>query len=275
MKPASFSWLMPYAIAFVVFLYLPVLLLPLFSFNASATPTLPLSGFTFDWYESLAANKPMHSAAWNSLIVGAASAALSTVLGFCAARAMTRHAFAGRNMAAALIMAPLVLPEIIIAISLLIVILAIGLQLSLMTVIAGHVLVCTPYCVSVMASGFEGFDNSLEEASRDLGETAFGTLRRVTLPVLFPSILSSALVSFTVSLDEFILAFFLSGNDPTLPVYVWGQLRFAAKLPAVLALGSIMLILSLVLVAFAEFFRRRGEARLRRDYSLPEPANET
>ncbi len=250
-----------YVALYVAILYFPVLLLPVFSFNNSATPKLPLTGFTFKWYESMASNEAMHSAAWNSLVVGVSSALLSTILGICAARAMTRHSFRGKNIASGLIMAPLILPEIIIAISLLVVLLGIGLQLSLFTVIMGHLLICLPYSVTVLVSGFEGFDPSMEEASRDLGETAFGTLRRVTLPMLMPSIISSLLVTFTISLDEFILAFFLSGTEPTLPVYIWGQLRFAAKLPNVLALGSILIAASLVMLTVAEIIRRRAERR--------------
>ncbi len=256
-RAASFP-LFAYAILFLVFLYLPVLLLPLFSFNASATPSLPLAGFTLDWYKSLGSNATLHRAAWNSLIVAIATAIISTILGMCAARAMTRYKFRGMAIASGLIMAPLILPEIIIAVSLLIVLLGMGLPLSLVTITLGHVLFCTPYAISVLVSGFEGFDPSLEEAGRDLGDTAFDTLRRITIPVLFPAILSSMLVSFTISIDEFMLAFFLGGNEPTLPVYIWGQLRFAAKLPAVLALGSIMLLGSLLLLTLAEIVRRRA-----------------
>jgi spermidine/putrescine transport system permease protein len=158
-------------------------------------------------------------------------------------------------------MAPLVLPEIIIAVSLLLVLLQLGMQLSLFTVVLGHILICIPYSVTVLISGFEGFDRSLEEASADLGESAWGTFRRVTLPLVAPAIISSLLVSFTISLDEFILAFFLSGTEPTLPVYIWGQLRFAAKLPSVLALGTLLLIASFLLLSIAEIMRRRAARR--------------
>ncbi len=161
----------------------------------------------------------------------------------------------------ALIMMPLVLPEIVIAISLLLVILHLGLGLSLITVVLGHVLICVPYSITVLISGFEGFDPAYEEASADLGESAFGTFRRVTLPMMMPAVIASLLVSFTISLDEFMVAFFLSGTDPTLPIYIWGQLRFAARLPAVLALGTLMLIGSLVLLAVAETLRRRAARR--------------
>jgi len=138
-----------------------------------------------------------------------------------------------------------------------------GMSLSLLTVTLGHVLVCLPYSITVLISGFEGFDRSLEEASADLGETSFGTFRRITLPMMTPAIISSLLVGFTISLDDFIMAFFLGGNDVTLPVYIWGQLRFAAKLPSVLALGTLLLVGSFILLTIAELLRRRAERRIR------------
>jgi spermidine/putrescine transport system permease protein len=255
------NWLAVYAGLYVAFLYLPVLLLPLFSFNDAATPNFPLSGFTWKWYEGLLDTPAMLDAAWNSFMVGTTVAITSTLLGICAARAMTRYRFRGQKPMTGLIMAPLVLPEIIIAVALLLVMLRMGLELSLLTVVLGHVLICTPYAVTVLIAGFEGFDRSLEEASADLGETAFGTFRRVTLPMMAPAIISSLLVSFTISLDEFILAFFLTGTDVTLPVYIWGQLRFAARLPGVLALGTVMLVLSFILLTIAEIYRRRAARR--------------
>ncbi|MDR6756742.1 spermidine/putrescine transport system permease protein [Mycoplana sp. BE70] len=250
-----------YVAVYFVFLYLPILLLPVFSFNNAATTTFPLAGFTTKWYASLWGNTVLLEAARNSLMVGICVSLLSTTLGICAARAITRYRFRGQHPATGLIMAPLFLPEIIVAVSLLMITLQLGLELSLLTVILGQVVFCIPYSMSVLVSGFEGFDRSLEEASYDLGETAFGTFRRVTLPVVAPAIVSSLLVTFTISLDEFILAFFLSGTEPTLPVYIWGQLRFAAKLPAVLALGSLMIVASVLLLTTAEVLRRRAERR--------------
>ncbi|MBD9373015.1 ABC transporter permease [Rhizobium sp. ARZ01] len=250
-----------YVAVYFLFLYLPILLLPIFSFNDAATTTFPLAGFTTKWYASLWGNTVLLQAARNSLFVGVCVSLLSTILGICAARAITRYRFRGQRPATALIMAPLFLPEIIVAVSLLMIVLQLGLELSLVTVILGQVVFCVPYSMSVLVSGFEGFDRSLEEASYDLGETAFGTFRRVTLPVVAPAIVSSLLVTFTISLDEFILAFFLSGTEPTLPVYIWGQLRFAAKLPSVLALGSLMIVASVLLLTTAEVLRRRAEHR--------------
>ena len=259
--PSGSSWLTAYAALYVGFLYLPVLFLPIFSINTSASPKFPLSGYTLQWYRDLPKTPALIDAAWNSLIVGVSAAVLSTVLGILAARAITRYRFPARRPIHGLIMAPLVLPEVIVAISMLLVMLQLGLSLSLFTVVLGHVLVCIPYSMTVLTSGFEGFDRSLEEASADLGESAFGTFRRVTLPMVTPAIISSLLVSFTISLDEFIIAFFLTGTDATLPIYIWGQLRFAAKLPGVLALGTLLLVGSFVLLSIAEILRRRAARR--------------
>ncbi len=165
------NWLPVYAVLFIAFLYLPVLLLPLFSVNEAATPRFPIEGFTLKWYAGLSKTPALLDAAWNSLIVGVSAALLSTILGICAARAITRYRFRGQQPMQGLIMAPLVMPEIIVAVSLLIVVLSAGMPLSLLTVTLGHVLVCVPYSISVLISGFEGFDRSLEEASADLGET--------------------------------------------------------------------------------------------------------
>ena len=139
----------------------------------------------------------------------------------------------------------------------LVVLMQLGLPLSLWTVILGHTLVCTPFSIAILNSAFANMDMSLEEASLDLGETRFGTFKRVILPMVSPGLISSLLICFTISLDEFIIAFFLTGTETTLPVYIWGQLRFPAKLPGVMALGFLMLLLSLVLLSLFEYFRRR------------------
>ncbi|MBA3448902.1 MAG: ABC transporter permease, partial [Pseudaminobacter sp.] len=191
MRKILSKWLPAYAFLYIVFLYLPVVFLPIFSVNASAIPKFPLTGLTLEWYRELPNTPALLDAAWNSFVVATAAAILSTVLGICAARAVTRYRFPARRAVTGLIMAPLVLPEIIVAISLLVVLLQLGLSLSLFTVVLGHVLICIPYSLTVLTAGFEGFDRSLEEASADLGESAFGTFRRVTLPMVAPAIISS------------------------------------------------------------------------------------
>ena len=134
------KWLLVYAFAYVAFLYLPVIFLPIFSVNTAVTPQFPLSGVTLKWYEGLLETPALTSAAWNSLMVGVSASILSTVFGICAARAITRYRFPGRSSIHGLLMAPLVLPEIILAVSMLLVMLQLGLSLSLVTVVFGHVL---------------------------------------------------------------------------------------------------------------------------------------
>lgn len=255
---------MVYAILYLVFLYLPVAFLPVFSFNNSTIVAFPLQEFTTQWYSDLARIPALKGAIWNSLQVALATALLSTLLGIFAARAVTQTRFPGKGLITGLIMSPLVLPEIIVAISMLIVFLNLGIKLSLLSVILGHTLLCIPFSTAVLMSSFEGFDRSLEEASLDLGETTLGTMLRVTLPIIMPGIISSILITFTISLDEFIIAFFLSGFEPTLPVYIWSQLRFPARLPSVLALGTLMLVFSLILLGLGEMLRRRSQRRLGR-----------
>jgi spermidine/putrescine transport system permease protein len=264
------NWLAVYATVYMVFLYAPVVLLPLFAFNDATIIAFPLSGFTTKWFSSLWTTESLHDAVGNSLIVALSTAILSTTFGAFAARAGARYLFPFKRGIMGLIMLPLVLPEIIIAVSLLVLLVQMGLSLSLWTVVIGHVLICTPFSIAVLNSAFQGMDMSLEEASFDLGETKAGTFRRVTLPLVMPGIVSSLLICFTISLDEFIIAFFLTGTDVTLPVYIWSQLRFPSKLPAVMALGTILLVLTVALLIAAEIFRRRAAERRGLDASTTE-----
>lgn len=257
-KFLSARWLAAYAVIYMLFLYAPVILLPLFAFNDATIVSFPLKGFTTKWFDVLWETGALHDAVKNSGIVAISTALLSTLLGACAARASARYRFPGKRPVMGFIMLPLVLPEIIVAVSLLVLLMQLGMSLSLWTVILGHVLICTPFSIAILSSAFQGLDNSLEEASFDLGETRWGTFRRVILPLVMPGVVSSLLICFTISLDEFIIAFFLTGTDVTLPVYIWSQLRFPTKLPSVMALGTILLALSVILLILAEWFRRRA-----------------
>ena len=255
------GWLAFYAVLYLAFLYAPIALLPIFAFNDSTVVAFPLSGFTGRWFAELTREPVLHEAALHSVLIAVITACLSTVLGICAARAGTRHLFPGKRPILGAIMLPLVLPEIIVAVALLVVFLQIGLSLSTLTVIAGHVLICTPFSIAVLNGAFAGLDPAMEEAARDLGETRWSAFRSVTLPLVAPGIVSSLLISFTISLDEFIIAFFLSGTQPTLPVYLFGQLRFPQKIPVVMALGTILVVLSVLLITGAEAYRRAGLRR--------------
>ncbi|MEO1704683.1 MAG: ABC transporter permease [Pseudomonadota bacterium] len=251
-----------YAIGYLLFLYLPIALLPLFAFNDSTVIAFPLDSFTFRWFISLRETPALHTAVRNSLIIAVLTAIFSTILGICAARAAAKYEFPLKRPIMGLIMVPLVLPEIIVGVSLLVVVVQLmDWSLGTWTVVGAHVLICTPFSIAILNGAFQNMDASLEEAAQDLGETPASTFRLVTLPLVMPGIISSLLISFTISLDEFIIAFFLTGSEPTMPVYIWGLLRFPQQLPTVMALGTILVVLSIVLLVIAEYFRRRGLAR--------------
>jgi len=250
-----------FAMAYLLFLYVPVLFLPIFSFNDSIFVAFPLKGFTTKWYEQMFADQEMLNALWISIKVGAIVAILSTMLGLLGAKAVTRYRMPGQGAVTGMIMLPLFIPEIILGISLLILINWITIPLSLWTVGVGHVMLCTPFAMAVMTSRLDGFDRSLEEASMDLGETPLMTFWRVTFPLALPGIVSSLLLTFIVSFDEFLLSFFLAAQELPLPVYIWSQLRFPAKLPSVLAMGALILIVSCVVVFFAEWVRQLGTSQ--------------
>ena len=254
-KGYLFKW---YVVLFLVFLYAPAVLLPVFAFNDSSIVSFPLKGFTIKWFEVLQSTEALHVAVRNSLIIAVTTAIFSTAFGVLAARASTRFAFPARRSIMGFIMLPMVLPEIIIGVSLLVVIVQLGFELSLFTIILGHILICTPFCIAILSSAFMNLDRSLEEASFDLGQTRWNTFWLVIFPLVMPGIVASLLIAFTISLDEFIIAFFLAGTEPTLPVYIWGQLRFPQKLPSLMALGTLLLVLSISLLVLADYFRRRG-----------------
>jgi spermidine/putrescine transport system permease protein len=256
-----------YALAYLAFLYIPVLLLPLFSFNDSLFIAFPLTGFTTKWYAALAQDEDMRTALWNTLKVGSAASLLSTLLGLLAAKALSRG-LPGGTFLLGFATLPLFIPDIVLGIALLILVTSLALPLSLVSVVIGHVLICLPFAIAVLMSRFEGFDVSLEEASRDLGESPWMTFWRVTFPLVLPGIVASLLLTFIVSFDDFLIAFFLCGTDATLPVYIWGELRFPYKLPNVLALGATILLASTALVVLAEWVRRFGLSGAARDRTI-------
>ena len=247
-----------HACLFLVVLYTPVLFIPLFSFNDSIYVRFPLQGFTTNRYVDLMSRDTVWKAMWNSVRVGISVATVSTILGVLAARAITRNRMPGQNVIVAFVMLPLVIPGIIFGVSLLILFSRMGVPLSLYTVAFGHLIVCMPFAVATLLPRFEGMDRSMEEASADLGENGWWTFWRVTFPLVMPGIIASLLLTFTVSFDEFIMAFFLSSTDATLPMYIWSQLRFPREFPSVLALSSLILMVSFALVFIALWIGRLG-----------------
>lgn len=250
-----------YTIAYLIFLYCPIVILPIFAFNNSTAVAFPLQGFTTEWFVNIFHDDVLARALKNSLIVASISSVLSATLGVFAARASTRYKFPGQGPLMGLILLPMVLPDMIMAMALLVVFLSIGIKLSLFTIILGHVLICTPFSVSILTSAFQSLDKSLEEAAYDLGEGPISTFRLVILPLVMPGIISALLISFTISLDEFIVTNFLGSGEPLLSTFIYGQLRFPKYVPNIMALGTILVGVSITLLALAEFFRRRGIAK--------------
>lgn len=248
-----------YYAAMIFLLYLPLAVLFLFSFNDGTSLSFPLQGLTLRWYERLFDSPEILRAARNSLVVAVGSSTGAAVLGTAVALLLTRFRFRGESFLFALAMMPLVVPIVVLAVAMLVLFLAAGIDRSLWTVAIGHIVVALPFVVLIVTARLAGFDPSLEEAAMDLGAPYPKVIARIILPLIAPAVISAWLVAFTVSLDEFALALFLAGNEPTFPVYLYSQLRFASRLPVMIALAVLLMIGTLLLVLIAEWIRRRGQ----------------
>jgi spermidine/putrescine transport system permease protein len=238
-------------------LYLPIALLFVFSINQNTTLSFPLKGFTLAWYEKLFATPALLHAVANSVIVAVSSSIAATAFGTMVALLLSRFDFRGRGALTGLAMLPLIVPYVVLAVALLILFHALGITLSLVTVAIAHVVVALPYTTLIVLARLIGFDQQLEEAAMDLGASYPATIRLVLLPIAAPAIVSAGITAFTVSFDEFALALFLAGRDPTFPVYLYGQLRFATTLPVLIATAVLLMAATLVLLVVAESVRRR------------------
>jgi spermidine/putrescine transport system permease protein len=261
-KGAKRQWLWGYTLVFAVVLYLPSVFILIFSFNSGIHIAFPLKTWTVDWYVQLSQDDALLDATLNSLKVASAAALLATAIGTLGAFALVRYRWPGGQAVTGLSMLPLLMPSIIMGIALLVLLRAAGLDNSLTAITLGHIVFCTPLSLSIMMSRFVTLDRSLEEAAMDLGANEIRTFIKITLPLSAAAIAASIILCFTTSIDEFVIAFFLSGTDVTLPLYIWGQLRFPSHLPEILALGSCMLVGSLLLVFISEALRRRGAKAL-------------
>jgi spermidine/putrescine transport system permease protein len=246
-----------YYFGLILLLYLPIALLFLFSINSSASLSFPIKQLTFDWYLRLFDAAAVLRSARNSLIVALGSSFAATILGTMVSILMLRYKFRGQNLLIGLAVLPLIVPYVVLGVSLLILFSVLEIDRSLWTVGIAHTVVALPYTLLIIASRLAGFDASIEEAAMDLGADYPTTLRRVILPLIFPAMVSAWLTAFTVSFDEFALALFLSGTQPTFPVYLFSQLRFANQLPIMIALAVLLMIVTLALVFMADRFRRR------------------
>jgi len=246
----------------VAFLYAPIVILLIFSFNNSAVPSFPLSGFTLHWYHEFLVNSDLRGALETSAIIAALSSIGAVVLGVLASIALTRRRFRAKSAVSALLLSPLVIPYVVFGISLLLLFHTIGVPRSLLTVVIGHIVISLPYTILVLVPRLDQIDVSLEEAAFDLGASRLRTFRSITLPLILPAIVSSFLIAFTTSFDEYAVASFLVGTRETFPIFLYGALRFPSQLPPVIAVAVVILCVSLVVIIGAEVWRRRAEARL-------------
>ena len=240
-------------------LILPIFLLIIFSFNNSTTLVFPLKDFTTKWFMDLPKNAEMLKAVRTSLLLGLGSSLVATILGAMGAIAIVRYKFPGRGLFVGVITLPLVIPYVILGVSLLIMLHQIGVHLSAWAAGLAHVVISIPYATLVIMARLVGFPQNLEEAAMDLGATYWGALIRVIIPISFPALLAAFLICFTISFDEFAIASFLVGTQPTLPVYLYSQLRFPTRLPLVVALAAILMTASMILILLSEWLRRVGQ----------------
>jgi spermidine/putrescine transport system permease protein len=242
---------------FFAFLYLPIFVLVALSFNRNDVATL-WTGFSFDWYRVVLENDNIVRAARNSLIVASSATVISTFLALSAAIGMAGRSFRGQTLFNGLIGLPLLVPEIVTAVASLLFFLSLGFQLSLYTVIIAHVVFCTPFAYLPIRARLEGLDPRLQEAAADLYAGRWRTFTRVTLPLLVPGILSGAMLAFIISLDDFVITFFVAGaGATTLPVYIYGMIRTGIT-PEVNAVSTLLLVLSIVVVTLSYLIGRRG-----------------
>jgi spermidine/putrescine transport system permease protein len=255
-----------------IFLYVPIAILMVFSFNDDRVIAFPLRGFTLQWYEEMLRNEQLIASLRVSAIVAAVSSAIAVVLGVLAGYALARRRIVARSAVVGLVLSPLVIPYLVLGIALLILFRALdqvltealGVYVGLGThaIVIGHVVLALPYVILTIVPRLQRIHVAVEEAARDLGAGPIQTFRRVTVPLLMPAIVSAYLISFTLSFDEYALASFVAGEETTYPIFLYGQVRIGVGLPQMIAISALIMTVSLLVIVGAEGFRRRAERAL-------------
>lgn len=273
-NPVGWAALTVFSLLFFAFIYAPLFVIIGYSFNANPVNMMVWSGFTFDWYTGLlglterqiGANSSaayiestdlMLSALKTSLTVALCTTAISTVIGTATAIALARYRFRLRGFYNGFLMLPMMMPDIVLGIGLLIFFVTLGMQLSMLTIIIGHCTFLTSYVFIIVQARIAGLDPALEEASADLGASEWTTLRKVLLPQLAPGILGGALLAFVISMDDLVITYFVSGTgDTTLPVFIFGMIRRGVK-PEINAIATLLILASVVIAALGLWLRSR------------------
>lgn len=247
------TWL---SVGVFFFLYVPILILVIYSFNANKVVGV-WTGFTLDWYVKLLQDRAVIDAFWTSMWVAFWSTIISTILGTLAALVLERHRFRGKLTFDAVLYLPIIIPDIVMALSTLLFFVTAGIVLSRYTILIAHVAFNVAFVALVVRARLAGMDQRLEEAAADLGANPWQSFRRVTLPLLMPGIVSAALLAFTLSLDDFVITFFVAGpGSTTLPVRVYSMIRFGVS-PEVNAISTLMFVGSTLLVVISLILQRK------------------
>ena len=260
-----------YGIIFFTFIYLPLLTVIFLSFNSNPINMMVWDGFTFDWYKSifgystkldedaiyLESTDQLLSSLKNSLIVSTTTTTISTFIGTMTALALARFRFKLKSFYRALIFLPMLIPDIVLGIALLIFFVTIGIKLSLLSIIIGHCTFLSSYVFIVVSARLAGMNETLEEASFDLGANRLTTFRKITLPIISPGIIGGALLAFIISLDDLVITYFISGvGSTTLPVFIYGIMRRGIK-PEINAIATLMIVVSLLIAGAGLYFRSK------------------
>lgn len=235
------------AIVMIAFLYVPIVAVVAYSFNASPV-SYRWDGLTLDWYVELLQDEPLLATLRTSLLLGVLAGAVATAIGFLSAYALHRFPIRGKGVLLAAVAIPLVIPEIVIGVALLRTFSTVGLQNGLLTLVLGHIVIALPMATFVLLGAMRSLDPSVHEAAADLGAGALGTFWRVTLPILRPAILAAFLLSFTTSFSNIVISTFTAGvGTTTLPIRIYSSVRTGLT-PELNALGSLMVVLTLVVI---------------------------
>jgi spermidine/putrescine transport system permease protein len=253
-KPSG--WLRLYAVIAFAYIYLPILLLVIFSFNTQKL-NITWQGFTLDWYRVLFNDQAVMLAVRNTLIVATISTLVATVIGTLAALALQRYRFPGYLVAESLLYIPVIIPEVVMGIALLAFFASVKFQLGLASITFAHIAFSIPFVTLVVRARLHGFDRAIEEAAMDLGANELTTFWRVTLPTILPGVLSGALLAFTLSLDDYVITYFTAGpGSTTLPLRIFSMVRFAVT-PEVNALSTLWILTVFIILGISQIIQRR------------------